>query len=286
MPPNYQAFHESMAAELDALKNRIRNLVTHWGEDGAHKEAVLRSVLRRHLPESVTIGTGFIVGDGVASTQIDILIVDKSKPTLFRDGDMLIVTPDAVRAVIEVKTNFANVSLPDALKKLAKIAKLCERPRPRSWLDIDATPRTDIERDMFQRAERDMAEARRVWTGIFEYEGGETDHSTVLKALRDAHATEHAVVDGLSLGGNHFFLHWRADVMAGGPANSQNFWRSYEIPRLAPAYFLGNLVFACSGKLDQPGSYAWFPLPGTGKEQHRRKQIAPGMTEPEDAPNA
>lgn len=258
MPPNYKSFHESMAAELNALKDRIRNLVTHWGEDGAHKEAVLRAVLRRHLPESVTVGTGFIVGDGIASTQVDVLIVDKSKPKLFRDGDMMIVTPDAVRAVVEVKTNFANVSLPAALKKLAKIARMCQG----------------------------TGEPHRVWTGVFEYEGGETDHATVLKALRDAHQAEHAFVDGVALGGDHFFLHWKSEVMAGGPAQATDFWRSYEITKLAPAYFLGNLVFACSGRRDQPGSYAWFPLPGTGKEQHRNMQIAPGDGEPEVVPEA
>lgn len=257
MPPDYLAFHKSMAAELDALKNRVRNLVTHWGEDGAHKEATLRAVLRRHLPESVTVGTGFIVGDGVASTQVDVLIVDKSKPTLFRDGDMMIVTPDAVRAVIEVKTRLARVSLRNALAKLAKIAFLCQR--------------TD--------------EPHRVWTGVFEYEGGMTDHAAVLTALRNAHEAEQAFVDGVALGGDHFFLHWKSEDMKGGPALASDFWRSYEITRLAPAYFLGNLVFACAGRRDQPGSYAWFPLPGTGKEQHQRMQIAPGMPEPEVASN-
>lgn len=256
MPPNYMAFHESLADELNALKDRIRNLVTNWGEDGAHKEAVLRAVLRRHLPESVTVGTGFIVGDGVASTQVDVLIVDKSKPTLFRDGDMMIVTPDAVRAVVEVKTNFANVSLSEALNKVAKIARMCQQ----------------------------VGERNRVWTGVFEYGGGMTDHTAVLKALRDAHQAEHAFVDGLALGGDHFFLHWHSDVMTGGPAQATDFWRSYEITRLAPAYFLGNLAFTCSGRRDEPASYAWFPLPGTGKEQHRRLQIAPGMVEPESAP--
>lgn|GEM_PF-6627972 len=59
---NIKAYHESVTDELDAIKNRIRNLVTHWATDGEWKEAALRSVLRRHLPSSVFVGRGFVMG--------------------------------------------------------------------------------------------------------------------------------------------------------------------------------------------------------------------------------
>jgi hypothetical protein len=105
--PDFASYHRSVGDELFATKDRIRNLVRHWPTDGEHTEAALRSVLRRILPPSLVIGRGFVVGPDAASTQADILIVDGAKPTLFRDGDLLIVTPDAVRAVIEVKTRFS-----------------------------------------------------------------------------------------------------------------------------------------------------------------------------------
>ncbi|MGE3108395.1 MAG: DUF6602 domain-containing protein [Phycisphaerales bacterium] len=253
MPPDYKKFHASMAAELEAVKDRIRSLVRHWPTDGGYKEAALRAILRRHLPQSVFVGGGFIVGENSASTQVDILVVDGGKPTLFKDGDLVIVTPDAVRAVIEVKTKLTNALLTESLSKLAKVARMCQR----------------------------TGEPHRVWTGLYEYEGGVTDHARVLKALRDAHGAKHAFVDGVSLGGDDFFLHWKSEVMQHGPQGATDFWRSYKIDGLAPAYFLGNLVFACAGRHDHPGSFAWFPLPGTGKEQHRRMQIAPGNGEPE-----
>ena len=50
--PDYSAYHRSLTEELYSLKDRIRNLVSHWPTDGEHKEVALRSVLRRHLPQS------------------------------------------------------------------------------------------------------------------------------------------------------------------------------------------------------------------------------------------
>ena len=92
--PNIRQYHESLTLELDALKNRIRNLVAHWPTDGEWKEAALRTMLRRHLPGNALVGRGFIVGRSYSSTQLDLLVLRPDKPTLFRDGELAIVTPD------------------------------------------------------------------------------------------------------------------------------------------------------------------------------------------------
>lgn len=54
---------------------------------------------------------------------MDIIIYDKSYPTLFKAGDIIIVTPDAVKGLIEVKTNLTSQELKDASKKLGNIAE-------------------------------------------------------------------------------------------------------------------------------------------------------------------
>ena len=79
----------------------------HNGESGSWREAVVRQTLRRHLPSTVHVGTGFIVDRNRTSPQIDVLLHDASYPTLFRQGDTVIVTPDAVRGVIEVKSSIS-----------------------------------------------------------------------------------------------------------------------------------------------------------------------------------
>src|SRR3990172_8423163 len=98
-------YFRSLALEMDALKDRVRHLIEseHWQTDGEWKESVVRQMLRRHLPASVTVGRCFVVGASQASHQLDVLIYDSSKPVLFRDGDLAFVTPDAVVGVIEVK---------------------------------------------------------------------------------------------------------------------------------------------------------------------------------------
>jgi hypothetical protein len=58
------AYFESLSQELHAVKNRVRYLIglSHLPTDGEWKESVFRSVLRRHLPASVEVGRGFVVG--------------------------------------------------------------------------------------------------------------------------------------------------------------------------------------------------------------------------------
>ena len=121
---DFLAYHKSLATEMNAVKDRVRHLLRHWPTDGMFKESVLRSVLRRHLPESLFIGTGFIVTASECSKQIDVLITDKARPRLFWDGDLVIVTPDAVRAVIEVKTGLDSpASIEKTIMKLASNKK-------------------------------------------------------------------------------------------------------------------------------------------------------------------
>jgi hypothetical protein len=124
--PNFHDYHESVTSELEAVKNRIRNLVTHWLTDGEWKEAALRTVLRRHLPGSAMVGRGFIVGRDRSSTQIDLFVLRPEKPTLFRDGELAIVTPDVPGAIAEVKTNLQGpAAWYDVAVKLAEHAQFC-----------------------------------------------------------------------------------------------------------------------------------------------------------------
>ncbi len=124
-PPKHtlKAYYQSINDEFQSTKDRIRSLLgsqKHWLTDGEHKEAILRKTLRQHVPEVMRIGTGFVSFPSArTSNQQDILITDIRKPTLFKDHDLTIVTPDAVRALIEVKTSQTNAQLTETLTKLA-----------------------------------------------------------------------------------------------------------------------------------------------------------------------
>jgi len=123
-------YWESIAKELEAAKSRVRNLIgsAHWLTDGTHKEILLRSVLRCHLPEELNVCTGFVYKNAEISSQIDILVISKSGYTLFKEGELVIVTPHAVKAIIEVKTTLNGPSkMEEVLAKLARNSEVAEQ---------------------------------------------------------------------------------------------------------------------------------------------------------------
>ena len=179
--PNFTAFHKSVSEELYSVKDRIRSLVSHWPTDGESKEVALRSVLRRHLPGSVTVGRGFVVTAHESSTQVDILVVDAAKPTLFKDGDLLIVTPDAVKGAIEVKTELrTRREVAEALTKLSTVEDMCR----------GATGRDQV------------------WTGLFVFEGDGQTAPRLLGGLADAYAKTRRKVNCISAGKDTFVRYW------------------------------------------------------------------------------
>lgn len=251
MPPNYQSYHRSMTAELYAVKNRVRNLVTHWGTDGEFKEVALRSILRRHLPESVIVGRGFIVTPQESSSQIDVLIVDGSKPVLFKDGDLLIVTPDAVVGVIEVKTRLlVTRTMSEALSKLSRVEAMC---------------RATTGRDS-------------VWTGLFVFEGVAADQERLLRATGEAYRRTGRPIHCVSYGKSVFIRYWTSGAEVHSPEPGP-VWHSYRLPKVAPSYFLGNLIDWISSVDYHTAGFAWFPLVG-GKEEHRRYYLPLNDIEP------
>lgn len=70
-------YQQSIAAEFAAIKDRVRFFINdkHWGEDGHYKEVILLNYLRRILPSSVSVGTGFVKNSsGDLTNQIDIIV--------------------------------------------------------------------------------------------------------------------------------------------------------------------------------------------------------------------
>jgi len=253
--PDFTEFHKSLTAELYSLQDRIRQLVLHWPTDGEHKEAALRSVLRRHLPQSADVGRGFIVTEADSSTQIDILIVDTRKPVLFREGDLMIVTPDAVLAVAEVKTELRDGSmLCNAIEKLAAIRHLAGS------------------NDHYGPV------AKRIWSGIFAFNEVDLSHLVMMNAVGRADANRDYPINCISAGKSKFIRFWES----GQVINSREpggVWHSYDIPDVAPSYFIGNLVDSIPPFEQSDAAYAWFPVLG-GKEQHRRMYLPLQSTEP------
>lgn len=74
--PNYVEYQKSISNELLSIKDRVRNFIDdhHWGEDGRYKEIILSHIVRQHLPNGVSVGTGFVSNADRITKQVDIIV--------------------------------------------------------------------------------------------------------------------------------------------------------------------------------------------------------------------
>jgi len=223
---NLKAFHESTTKELDVTKDRVRNLIgnSNWGEDGRYKEYILRNIIRKFLPSNLKIGTGFIVKNEneeyKCSSQIDILIFDSSYSILFSEGDFFIVSPNSVKAIIEVKTNIENQSLNEAVEKINKNISFINN--------------------------------HSVFAGIFSFEGYPENNVTeenLKQKLISIHKSNKRL-NHICLNKDIFIKFW--------PILSK--YSVYRINNLSFSYFISNLVYSVTNQNMQNESDLWFPI--------------------------
>ncbi len=245
---NFLEFRESISDSLTIEKNRVRRLIgsKHWLTDGEHKESILRKVIRSFAPEIFHIGRGFVCypASGKSSTQLDILISSKHRPTLYQDGDLKFLTSNTAEAVIEVKTKM--VKGQDFIKALNKLADELETIRNRS------------------------EQTKPCWGGLFIYDHSKgMTHKYVLECLQEvAKKKDSRVINCVSIGTNLFTRFWPKGHPDSSPERVP-MWHSYELKKLAQSYFIGNIIFHITPDLSIDDAYAWFPIPGT-KESRRR----------------
>lgn len=113
-------YYGSLAEEIKIRSNKISLLVSHGQTVGNYREHILRTLLRKYIPSKFSVATGFIVGKPY---QIDIIIYDSHNYTpLFSEGELVVVDQEAVRAIIEVKTNLTTTTLKESLELFHSIS--------------------------------------------------------------------------------------------------------------------------------------------------------------------
>ncbi len=243
-----------LALELESLKDRVRELLTdpHWLTDGEWKESVLRTILRRHLPKHLEPLRGFVTTGAESSSQIDVLIYDNRKPVLFRDNDLVFITPDAVAGIIEVKSAISSASaFAAALEPLA----------------------ANIER---VRSGRNTS----AFAGLFAFDTELVGYSKLEELLKRLHEISAGkadrVINLVSLGSTVFVLHWEGPESDG---DGKKRWYGYNLPQMAPGYFISNIIHATVPDSVDRNPGAWFPSepPDTDrkpKQEHHRFGVA------------
>ncbi|APV44160.1 hypothetical protein Dform_00812 [Dehalogenimonas formicexedens] len=230
-----KAFQQTITEELDVLKNRVRFLIgdANWGEEGRYKEAILRSVIKRFLPGTVDLGTGFVVREGNQgaldiSNQIDIIVYDNHSSVLFREGDFIVTTPSNVRGIIEVKTSINSSNVQNIIDKSSENGRLL---KPGSF------------------------------NGIFVFE--ENNEEGFKSRLKTHLEINNGIINHFCFGRDTFIKYWESRW---GAENSSPGYRRYHLESLSYSFFISNLCDYISG-VKEENDRRWFLFP-TDKERH------------------
>lgn len=223
------AYYRSLTAELESVKDRVRNFIdgNHWLTHGEWRESVLRSIIADRLPDSVKIGHGFVITETGPTTQCDILIYRGDCPILFRQGDLVFVTPDAVLAIIEVKSTATKDVYTKAIKKLAAIGRKLGRHRDNCCL------------------------------GLFSYDTQIAGHKWALDELHRICSHRAQTINLVNLGCSMFVRFW--DCPPQGGDQHYEHWHSYDLCNMSAGYFIANVIDSISPESIAKHSRLWFP---------------------------
>lgn len=238
---NTVEFHKTTTKELKAIQDRIRNLVPNWLEDGMYKEAVLRSIIKNFLPKNYDIASGYVVrqtierGTHDVSPQIDIIIYDNNYPVLFHREELVVVTADSVRAIIEVKSSDKSESVTKTLKKSNAKGKFIFEGKHDKKLPL--------------------------FNGIFYY-NLDMKTNAQLKTylfkdkLRESalEPTNKFIVDHIAYGENKFFKFWKGEITE----ETRNYL--YETTELSFSFFISNLISYLQPETVAINNFLWFPI--------------------------
>ncbi|HCG8759707.1 TPA: hypothetical protein NKB00_004379 [Vibrio parahaemolyticus] len=242
---NIDSYFESLSLECEALKNRVRYFIddAHWLTDGEWKESVLRTMISRSCPDTVSVGRGFLVTETGCSSQIDILLYDNSLPVLYRDGDLVFISPSACKAIIEVKSTYNAEVYQRAVSLVASNSKIVR----------DANPEHEL------------------FSGIFFYDGPERGERFTLEILRDLVGSDpNRTINHVCIGSHRFIKFWEFEPETQLPEH--NSWHAYRLDNKAVGYFLHNLLSSLANYDLIRNNNIWFPP--EGKAHNRLNVIA------------
>lgn len=217
MEQNFLEYQQSITKEFDVVRDRVRNLIAdkNWGEDGRYKEAILKNICRRFLPNNMSIGTGFILGENnYVSKQIDIIVYNNNIPVLFQEGDFVITTLSSVIGIIEVKTKLNTSTLGDVIAEFEK--SLSPLKNHQNFNNI--------------------------FTGLFSYEfEGNIDSD----AFENKLTSSGHLLNYFALGTNYFvkFVEKDKETITNTAEMPFDSYRIYFMENLAFSYFISHIIY-------------------------------------------
>jgi hypothetical protein len=161
----YSSQAELMLAQYENIK-RLLGPTTHGTPSSDLCEHLLRAFLRKFLPSTLSVDKGYFYGRSILDgedthcPEIDILVHDsQSYAPLYRTGDFVIVQPESVVAMIQVKLALGTAEIEKGFKNII--------PAKQQLLDV----LWQKSKDEHPNAACPLVSPPRVFTGIVGFEG-------------------------------------------------------------------------------------------------------------------
>jgi len=124
-------YYKNVQKKILVQRDIIRSLLKDPKVIGDYYEAIIMDAVRESISEYFAARRGVILAEnGRASRECDIIVYSAAEyGPLFLSGDMIVVNPEAVRCVIQVKGTINVENLNDAIANLAAVDRL----RPGIW---------------------------------------------------------------------------------------------------------------------------------------------------------
>jgi hypothetical protein len=124
-------YYWNVQKKILVQRDIIRSLLKDPKVIGDYYEAIIMEAVRESISEYFAARRGVILSDnGQSSRECDIIVYSAAEyGPLFLSGDIVVINPEAVRCVIQVKGTLNHENLQEAVKNLASVDKL----RPGIW---------------------------------------------------------------------------------------------------------------------------------------------------------
>lgn len=124
-------YYRNVQKKILVQRDIIRSLLKDPKVIGDYYEAIIMDAVRESISEYFAARRGVILAEnGQASRECDIIVYSAAEyGPLFLSGDMVVINPEAVRCVIQVKGTINIENLNDSIANLAAVNRL----RPGIW---------------------------------------------------------------------------------------------------------------------------------------------------------
>ncbi|MFA5629166.1 MAG: DUF6602 domain-containing protein [Dehalococcoidales bacterium] len=126
-----QQYYWNVQKKILVQRDIIRSLLKDPKVIGDYYEAIIMEAVRESISHYFSAKRGVILSaDGQSTRECDIIVYSSAEyGPLFLSGDIVVVNPEAVRCVIQVKGTLNKDNLNEAIKNLQSVDKL----RPGIW---------------------------------------------------------------------------------------------------------------------------------------------------------